>query len=233
MTVPSLSADEVAWLTTTEMIEVDRVMIEDLGISLVQMMENAGRRLAEFVQRIAPSGPVTVAAGSGGNGGGGLVAARHLHNAGRDVTVVTTRPDRLSTTAAHQRDILRRMGVSIADEPPERIDVFVDAVVGYSLRGAPHGRAAQLMAVAATASQVISLDVPSGLDATTGRTPGAFVDADATITLAAPKVGLRRHGAVGDLFVADISVPRSAIERFGRAPRFGVSGIARVERAPS
>ena len=74
---PSINPDEVGWLTEVQMIEVDRVMIDELQIGLIQMMENAGRNLAQIVlDRFGPSS-VTVLAGSGGNGGGGLVAARH------------------------------------------------------------------------------------------------------------------------------------------------------------
>ena len=72
---PEVSADELGWLDEPQMVEVDRVMIEDLGIELLQMMENAGRNLATLIiDRFAP-GSVTVLAGSGGSGGGGLVAA--------------------------------------------------------------------------------------------------------------------------------------------------------------
>ncbi len=72
---PVISADSIGWLTTEQMIEVDRVMIEDLHIELIQMMENAGRNLARLaLDRYSPS-RVTVCSGSGGNGGGGLVAA--------------------------------------------------------------------------------------------------------------------------------------------------------------
>ena len=79
-------------LTTEQMREVDRAMVEDLHIELVQMMENAGRSLAHLaIARFAPS-RVTVLAGPGGNGGGGLVAARHLINRGRTVSVVLSDP---------------------------------------------------------------------------------------------------------------------------------------------
>ena len=84
--VPTVPGDALAWITEVDMIEVDRVMIDDLHIELVQMMENAGRNLARLVlDRVSPSS-VVVIAGSGGNGGGGLVAARHLANAGVEVT---------------------------------------------------------------------------------------------------------------------------------------------------
>ena len=83
---------DVPALTADQMREVDRAMVEDLHIELIQMMENAGRSLAQLaIARFAPA-RVTVLAGPGGNGGGGLVAARHLLNRGRTVSVVLSDP---------------------------------------------------------------------------------------------------------------------------------------------
>ena len=88
-------------------------MIEDLRIELMQMMENAGRNLARLACRRFSPGRVVVLAGSGGNGGGGMVAARHLANWGVAVTVVLAQErDRLGPVPAHQLDVLERMGVS-------------------------------------------------------------------------------------------------------------------------
>src|SRR6056297_1789044 len=114
MTFPIVSASSVAWVDADQMREIDRVMIEDLGISLLQMMENAGRWLAETVRSEAGTGTVVVFAGSGGNGGGGLVAARHLHNAGFDVTVaLTVAREHLGPVPSHQLAIIERMGLQI------------------------------------------------------------------------------------------------------------------------
>jgi NAD(P)H-hydrate epimerase len=227
---PTIERDNVAWITETDMIEVDRVMIEDLHIELLQMMENAGRNLARLVLDLAAPTRVAVAAGSGGNGGGGLVAARHLANAGVDVTVTTTRPgDALSPVPAHQFDILRRMGVPTAHDLGEA-DVVIDALIGYSLRGAPSGRSATLIdAVNAHGATVVSLDTPSGLDVSTGATPGTAVRADATLTLALPKIGMRDSDVVGALYLADISVPRSVTEAYGApAPDFGQGSVLQI-----
>jgi len=222
---PVIPQDSVGWITEAEMIEVDRVMIDDLGIELLQMMENAGRNLARSaIDLFAPS-TVWIAAGTGGNGGGGMVAARHLTNAGVDVTITTTRSGgELSGAPLHQFEILRRMGVRIADEPVAG-DLAIDALVGYSLRGTPRGRTAELVGAFSEQSLTLSLDTPSGIDVTTGETPGAFVSADATMTLALPKTGLRDHTAVGRLLLADISVPHSVTAPLGGAPDFRASPI--------
>ncbi|MEM9655270.1 MAG: NAD(P)H-hydrate epimerase [Actinomycetota bacterium] len=231
--LPTVEADQIGWLTEADMMEVDRVMVEDLRIGLIQMMENAGRNLASLiVSRYRPE-TVTVLAGSGGNGGGGLVAARHLANHGVTVAVVLSRlPGALTGVPRHQLDILERMAVPIDDEPREA-SVVVDALIGYSLRGAPRGRAAELMHwLAAQSGSVVSLDTPSGLDVTTGDGPGAVVRADATLTLAMPKIGLRSAATVGELFVADISVPPSVYAplQVGPPPPFHLGPIIRCRR---
>ena len=138
---------EVPHLTTGQMIEVDRAMVEDYHVELMQMMENAGRNLAHlardrFLDGDAEGKPVVVLAGTGGNGGGALVAARRLHNWGARVQVVLAQPmDKLTPVPAHQFDILTRMRVPVL--AAEEIDtittpaVVLDGLIGYSLRGAP------------------------------------------------------------------------------------------------
>lgn len=199
-----------------QMQEVDRIMIEDLRIDLIQMMENAGRNLALLARRRFVPSRVLVLAGSGGNGGGGMVAARHLSNWGTAVSVVLgSGRDRLGPVPGHQLDALDRMGVDIAAEPAEA-DLVIDALIGYSLRGDPHGRPAELIEWSGRqGSPILSLDTPSGLDVTTGMPGSPCVSAAATLTLAAPKTGLLQAAEVGELYLADISVPPSVYEAFG------------------
>lgn len=211
----------IPFITTDQMREVDRSMVEDYGILLVQMMENAGRNLAELARRRFLGGDprgnrVLVLAGTGGNGGGGLVCARRLHNWGAKVQVMATAPaSRFTEIPRHQLTILERMGVSIsvvgeeADLPPA--DLLIDAILGYGLGGAPEGGPATLIAAAnAQSAPVLALDVPSGVDAGTGAVREPAVRATATLTLALPKQGLRAEQAkpnIGELYLADIGVP--------------------------
>lgn len=133
-------------VTAAQMLEVDRIMTDELGVDLLQMMENAGAHLAELaIDRFAPD-TVTVLAGTGGNGGGGLTAARHLANRGVAVSVALSQPPRPRTAAEHQLEIVRRMGLTttVVDVPAEA-DLIIDALIGYSLDGAPTGRAADLI----------------------------------------------------------------------------------------
>src|SRR6056297_750352 len=99
----------VTAVTAQEMRDVDRIAVEDVGLQLLQMMENAGRILAWHV-RNARDGDVIVVAGNGGNGGGGLTCARHLANRKIPVQVVLDRPPAgLSGAVAHQCRILNEM----------------------------------------------------------------------------------------------------------------------------
>ena len=93
-------------ITTDQMREVDRVAIEEVGPNLYQMMENAGRNLAITVLETLAANwsttPIAVLSGTGGNGGGGICAARHLANRGADVTVVLSDPGRLTPISNEQ-----------------------------------------------------------------------------------------------------------------------------------
>ena len=231
----SVSRTAVPALTTEQMRAVDRAMVDDLHIELVQMMENAGRNLAELaITRFSPSS-VTILAGPGGNGGGGLVAARHLANRGCQVQVVLSEPDRLTPVPAHQADILTRMGITIASRAPAA-DLVIDALIGYSLRGDPAGTAAQLITWAnGQAAPVLALDTPSGLDLTTGTAGSPTVGASATLTLALPKIGLLDAPSAGELYLADISVPPLVYQRMGITvpPLFRQSSLLQIDPWPS
>lgn len=204
-------------LTEEQMREVDRVMVEDLGIALLQMMENAGRNLADLALRRFQPDSVIVLAGPGGNGGGGLVAARHLANRGVDVQVVLSRPvDEFGGVPAHQLAILERMRVPVIYGAAINADLILDALIGYSLSGNPRGDTRDLIDWAnAAEAPVLSLDTPSGLNVTTGEAATPCVQATATMTLALPKVGLLEAPQVGELWLADISVPPSVYAAFG------------------
>ena len=214
---PRVPPRSIPALTAEQMREVDRVPVEELGLLLIQMMENAGSRLAELAVRRFEPDTVAVLCGKGGNGGGSLVAARHLANRGLQVSVtLSDAPDRLGDVPRHQLSILERMGVPIETQPRDA-DLVLDALIGYSLRGDPRGRSAELIRwTNAQGAPVCSLDVPSGLDATVGTIGDPCVRATATLTLALPKTGLAAaREVVGELYLADISIPPSVYSRLG------------------
>jgi NAD(P)H-hydrate epimerase len=229
------------------MIEVDRAMMEDYRIDLIQMMENAGSNLAHLArERFLNGDPrgqrVVVLAGTGGNGGGALVCARRLHNYGAAVRVFITKPDAdFAPVPAHQLDILRRIAVPVA--PAEEMDdgsqpavLIIDGIIGYSLQGRPRGAAAALIQWAnRQAAPILALDAPSGLDTTSGTVHDPAIRAAATMTLALPKAGLLTVQAapcVGELYLADISVPPALYAgptlQFAVGPIFAVSDIVRI-----
>lgn len=229
---PEVPPRSIPALTAEQMREVDRIAVEELGLLLIQMMENAGSRLAELAVRRFGPGSIAVLCGRGGNGGGGLVAARHIANRGVSVSVTLSHDaGDLGEVPRHQLSILERMGVSIEPQPQDA-DLVIDALIGYSLRGDPRGRSAELIAWAnARGAPVCSLDVPSGLDATTGTVGDPCVRATATLTLALPKTGLAvAREVVGELYLADISIPPSVYARLGLefGPVFAPGSILRL-----
>jgi NAD(P)H-hydrate epimerase len=228
----AVPATSIPAVTAEQMREVDRVVVEDFDVLLIQMMENAGARLADLVLQLFGPESVTVLSGPGGNGGGGLAAARHLANRGVRVRVTLgADSSRLGEVPKHQLSILERMEVPIVPEPVAA-DLIVDALIGYSLRGDPRGGAADLVRWAnESVAPVCSLDVPSGLDATTGDVGDPCVRATATLTLALPKTGLAAApDVVGELYLADISIPPAVYAAIGIAsdPTFARGPLLRL-----
>jgi len=231
---------KIATLTTEQMAEVDRLMIEEYGILLIQMMENAGRNLAEQAWRMMdgelPGRRVVVLCGKGNNGGGGMVAGRDLHHRGTEVSVkLAGDPAGLKEIPAHQWDILQVMALTQADDPDlVEADLIVDAIIGYGLAGNPRGEAADWIRRANAAGRpILALDAPSGLDTTSGKAGEPCIRATVTLTLALPKTGLVTPAAqevVGELFLADISVPPELYGRLGLevGPLFAAGPIVQV-----
>ena len=212
---------EVPSVNTQQMIEVDRIAIEETGPNLFQMMENAGRNLA--LQAIAcleknwQSANIVVLAGVGGNGGGGICAARHLANRGAKATLCLSSSERLKEVPQWQRHIFQatsgqEVELSQLQAANEPVDLIIDALIGYSLRAAPRGNALELIRWANnTGAPILCLDTPSGVDSTSGETPGEYIHAQWTMTLALPKTGLLPN-KTGSLILADIGIPPGAYE---------------------
>jgi NAD(P)H-hydrate epimerase len=234
---------ELPLLSADQMREVDRLMVEEYRIELIQMMENAGRNLAWLAKHMLDDDiadrPIVVLAGRGNNGGGGLAAARHLLNWGAWVQVLLAHPRTgYSGTAAHQLAVLEAMEVPLAwaeegwELPPT--DLVIDAIVGYGLRGEPQGVVADLIRLAnSSVAPILSLDVPSGLASDDGYLYAPHVRAAATMTLALPKAGLVAPAAmeaIGQLYLADIGVPPLLYEHLGLdvPPLFAAGTVVKV-----
>ena len=170
-------------------------------------MEAAGWQVARLVDR-----PAVVVCGVGNNAGDGLAAARHLHRWGLLTALCCVDVERLRGPAAQELDALRRHGIEPSVEL--RLDgarLVVDAIFGTGLSRPPEGRFARwIEAINASGRRVLSVDVPSGLDAETGVAYSPVVHADVTVTLGLPKPGLR-----GEVVVVDIGVPAEAYSAIG------------------
>lgn len=222
-------ADDVGPVVTAEqMAAVDRVMARELAIDLRQIMETAGQAVARVARaRFLGGDPrrksVVVLCGSGGNGGDGYVAARVLQGWGANVTISSAKAlTELGGVAAQQLEIVRRCGIAVSDQlpaPSASPDLIVDGLLGFSLRGAPSGMYASSIAWAnAQPAPVLAIDLPSGLDGTTGVPFDPCIRADATITLGLIKRGLLEETArarVGALVLADVGIPLAAYRSAG------------------
>jgi NAD(P)H-hydrate epimerase len=252
--LPAVPAASIPALTAAETAEVDRLAIEVYGITLVQMMEQAGSHLAEVVRRELGGElrgrRVVVAVGPGTNGCGGLVAARHLANRGAVVSVVLARPAlRMIAAGRHQLATLLVMGTScrvatydLADDDLAAIlagaDLVVDAILGCSARGALHGEVARLIGfVVSSGRPVVSLDVPSGMDPDTGASPGPGVTATATLALSLPTPGLLAGAGAeqsGRLYLGDLGIPVTLYASLSLdvGPVFAADRIITLDRTP-
>lgn len=215
-------------VTAEQMRELDRRASEQYGIPSILLMENAGLRLFEAVSEMLEClccKSVLVAAGRGNNGGDGFCVARHLANAGTDVQCILVGTiDQVSGDARINLDAALKMGIPVTElESVEGFgaaaaesDLIVDAILGTGVKGEVTGLVADVIdAMNNSSTPVLSVDLPSGLIADTGDIGGRCVYAEQTVTFALPKIGLVMYpGAnyVGELTVADIGIPREALE---------------------
>jgi NAD(P)H-hydrate epimerase len=208
-----------------EMRAIDRAAIQDLGVLSLLLMARAGNAVAQAATTLGgPTARFAVLTGGGNNGGDGWVTARLLTEAGREVHLVAlVAPDELEgdarTVAAQAVDAGVRWALFHPDAPflvgPG--DVVVDALLGTGLGRPAEGRFAEaierMARARAAGARVLSVDVPSGLSADTGRPLGPCVQADLTVTFAFQKRGLvLQPGATlaGRVEVADIGIPAAA-----------------------
>jgi hydroxyethylthiazole kinase-like uncharacterized protein yjeF len=202
---------------------IDRWAIEQRGVPSLDLMERAGAGVARAVEELAPDGLVVVFCGKGNNGGDGLVAARLLREAGREVTVLIAGGTPRELRGDAHENLLRLPG-----EPPAQLlpgeaargahprasAAIVDALLGTGFAGEPRGVVAEAIeAIDRAGVPVVSVDVPSGVDASTGAVAAGAVCATATITFHTAKPGLWiRPGKVhaGAVRAIDIGIPRGA-----------------------
>jgi NAD(P)H-hydrate epimerase len=217
----------VVYVTAEEMRKIDDTTIRDFQVDVLMLMENAGRATAELARRMLQGTTlgkrVACLVGGGNNGGDGMVAARHLANWGASVKVIAgTSKDRMKDVPLGQLHIIEKMGIPIlsTEYVLKDYDLLIDGLIGYGLEGNPRDRIATMIKDANSSGRpILASDVPSGMNATTGEAYKPCIKATATLTLALPKTGFLARGTssyVGDLYLADISVPRKIYESFGQ-----------------
>ncbi|MEK7773922.1 MAG: NAD(P)H-hydrate epimerase, partial [Deltaproteobacteria bacterium] len=217
--------------------EIDRAAMDEYGVHGLQLMENAGRGVAEAVKRemtacaFGTSAPVLIVAGKGNNGGDGYVAARHLKNSGCDVMVFSLAPvAELKGDAALNARAWRKMGGEVRallseDDLKEGASLFrsasviVDAIFGTGLASPVKGIAAKVIdLINGLDKKVVAVDVPSGIDASTGAVFGLAVRACITATMALPKIGLYTYPGrsyAGRVDIVDTGVPARLLTDVG------------------
>lgn len=194
---------------------MDQLAAERFALPVSWLMEAAGWQIARHCGR-----RTYVVCGRGNNGGDGMAAARHLHRWGRLAGVACIDASALSGPALEEANALKAHGVEIAAEPEfGDAQLVVDALLGTGLSRPPMGRVADwIEAMNGSGRRVVSVDVPSGLDADSGLVAGACVRAAVTVTLGLPKQGLLSAEGpeyAGDVWVADIGVPFEAYDAIG------------------
>ena len=232
-------------LTAAEMRDVDRLTTERYGISQAQLMENAGRAVAEFTLREisrrfqSPARSVVVLCGKGNNGGDGFVVARHLRAEIRNTTVAlfgaaaelkgdtSANFEKWRSGGGDSFNVEDEAGWARAAELIRSADVVVDAMLGTGLRGAATGYIAKAVdalnessrnATAARPALIVAVDTPSGLPSDGEAAAGPVVRAHATVTFTAPKIGqllAKEAECCGALVVREIGSSGGLIEEKG------------------
>ena len=243
---------ELHIVNVEEMRRIERYIMDEIGISAAVLMENAGREIAGQVLARCKKTKVkanqttnkwAVLVGKGNNGGDGVVAARHLLEAGIDVHLIVAdglnefpegRVSNWSTETMLQLEIALRMGIPMQTYSEERIqwqlyDGIIDALLGTGSKGAPREPYAALIHEAnASGLPILAVDIPSGLNADNGSVFEPCIQATATVALGFLKRGLVQFPgaqAAGEVIVSPIGIPpkyadRESISTFWMQPSF-------------
>lgn len=237
---PQRKCSEVRWVTAAQMRDVQRIAQEEFGLDILQLTENAGRSAATLaLAMLGGKGRgqrVVILCGNGNKGAAGLATARHLANWNVRVDpIVSGVEEEAGFTVRRQLQILRQAGVlepgdmesseiTVEDQLADS-DLVIDALVGYGLEGPPQGIAAAVTHLALQANRpTLALDVPTGVNATTGEVSTPAIKACTTLMLDLPKRGILEGPAknhTGELFLADLGIPMGVPERLG----ISVSGL--------
>lgn len=222
-------------ITGTEMKKLDNWAVQEYGVPSLLLMENAGGAIVRKAEQLLenPNGrQIIILAGKGNNGGDALVAARRLHELGAEVRLfLLFSPEDFSNDTLENWQLVEKKGLKwhiLSDENSfyllrlrlNQCDLVVDGIFGTGFRGKPENNVGRVIqAVNESNAIVLAIDIPSGLEADTGKIEGACIKADYTVTFAWAKRGLVLFPGkeyVGQLEIANISLPQEAINELER-----------------
>ncbi len=248
---PERRLSEVPVVAPATMREVQKLAQEEFFIDILQITENAGYAASRLSLAMlggqARNQRIVVLAGGGNMGATGLAAARHLVNWGFLVEPVFAEVEsELSFNTRRQVQILRASGLldsgveatseAVMEQHLLNADLIIDAITGYGHEGPPAGMAAALIHLVHEAKRpVLSLDVPTGTSASTGEVFAPSIVAGTTLALDLPKAGVasdRAKATVGELYLAELGIPRMVYDRVGVhvGSTFSEGGLVRIRR---
>ena len=208
---------KIQYLTSSQMTKVDKLAMES-GISILQMMELAGKHIADFAASLKPK-KVIILFGKGNNGGDGLATARHLSIKGIKVEIIPA-SQKNTKYVNHHLKILKSMGITPKKSfKADKNTVIIDSLLGYNIKGDPKGKYKELINKANDSkklgTKIISFDIPSGMNPDSNKHHNPYVKADYTLTLALPKKSLKK---VKNLYLVNIGIPGSVYKKLRIKP---------------
>ncbi len=233
-------------VTSEEMRRIDKKAIEEIGIPSIVLMENAGLKVADAIER--KYGPlkgkyVYIFAGSGNNGGDGMVVARHLFNQKVKAKIfLLAEKKNIKGDAATNLAITEKMGIPMREitspafvesleKELAKADIVVDALLGTGAEGAPRGLMKKVIDLINKHSEnTVAVDIPTGIDADTGEVRGEAIKAEYTVSLAYPKRGLYLYPGMdyaGEIEIADIGIPTGLEEDKINSELLTLAGISK------
>jgi len=207
-------------VTSGEMREIDRISIDEIGIPASVLMNNAGKSVAEFIEKKFINKKITILCGTGNNGGDGFTAAYYLYNKGiLPVIYLSGKKEKLSETSTIFMDLCEKMNIAIYEINKDNVSsveipgnsIIVDAIFGTGFEGIPAGIPLEFIRLANNSENtVVSIDIPSGLNSNGESPAGEFIKADYTITIGLPKISLVTYPCkayCGEIIIVDIGFP--------------------------
>jgi hydroxyethylthiazole kinase-like uncharacterized protein yjeF len=220
-------------VSRSEMSEIDQAAIKDFGVSQEVLMEFAGLRVAEFVrEEFSQNVKIAVICGPGHNGGDGAVLARKLDSWGFNVMIHVVGDD-LRDLTEEKIVTAKKCGLEVFLDDFPTANIYVDSLLGYNLDSDPREPVKSAVErINKWSAETVSVDVPTGVDVDSGRKLDPHVEADYTVTLGLPKKGLSVRNS-GDIYLADVGIPRKAVESVGFEPEEYFSEESLIEYSTS